>query len=149
MLLEKRTTSNSSLLGSGGAYTAAPTGGTAYALADNTTYTLQLSFNEVSAGDMAVTTTLLQGSTTLSTLTTDDTGTAFGGAAIASGLLTGSQSIYTNFDQFFFRNSDATQATTLDFTNYSVNLSATVPEPASLAMFAIAGGWIAARRRRA
>src|SRR5206468_3234616 len=131
MLIEKRTTSNSSLLGSSGAYAAAPTGGQAYSITSGSDYTLRLTLNVVSASQLDVTSTLLQGVTTISTQTVSDLGTSFGGTAIGAGLLPGSQSIYTKFDQLFFRDSDNTQATGLDITNFKVDLTS-VPEPASL-----------------
>jgi len=148
IFLGKRTTSNASLIGSGSAFTAAPTGGTAYSMTDNTTYTLQLSLSRVAAGDTLVTATLLQGSTMLSTNSAHDLGDSFGGTAVGAGLLPGSQNIYTNFDQFMLRNSDATQATTLDFTNFQVVV---VPEPATvlgLAAVGLAGVRLVRRRMR-
>src|SRR5262249_38444318 len=99
LLIEKRTTSNTSLLGSSGAYTAAATGGQAYSISSGTNYTLQLTLIVVSASQLDVTATLLQGSTTLATQSVSDLGTSFGGTAIGAGLLPGSQSIYTKFDQ--------------------------------------------------
>jgi hypothetical protein len=117
-------------------------------MADNTTYTLQLMLTEVSAGDMLVTATLLQGSTVLSTNSAHDLDTSFGGTAIGTGLLPGSQSIYTNFDHFMLRNSDASQAATLDFTNFKVVEAAAVPEPSSLGFLAVAALALGLRRRR-
>jgi hypothetical protein len=143
----KRTTSNSSLLGSGSAFTNAPTGGSAYSMADGTIYTLTMALTEISASDMQVTVTLSDPNGVLATQTVHDTGTAFGGTAIGAGLLPGSQSIYTQFDQMFFRNSDATQATTLDFTNFRVDLTV-APEPASLAAFGLALLPLARRRSK-
>ncbi len=151
LLLEKRTVSGqTSLLGSAAAYTAAGSGGAAYAMANDTNYTLQISLAEVSAAEMDMTVSLMQGATVLSTVTKQDLGATFGGTAVAAGGLTGSQSIYNQFDQLFFRNSDATQATTLDFTNNSVVLTpaAVVPEPTSAALLAIPLCGIAARRRK-
>lgn len=140
----KRTASNSSLIGSGSAYTFAPTGGQAYSLAANTNYTLQMLLNVVSASQLDVTVSLLQGSTVLSTYTVSDSGAAFGGTALV-GSLPGNNAIYTNFDQLFFRNSDNTQATALSFTNWRVE---TVPEPTSILLLGMAGSLLATVRRR-
>jgi len=153
LLLEKRTVSNTSLLGSGGAYTAAPTGGTAYSLAANTEYTLQFILSEVSASQLDVTAKILDSTNTvISQLTQSDLGTTFGGTAVPAGL-TGNTSIYTKFDQLFLRNSDATQVNSdtvnpnLVFTNYAVDLAPGVPEPASLSLLAL-GSLMALRRVR-
>jgi hypothetical protein len=145
--LGKRTTSNSSLAGSSGAFSFAATGGAAYALAEDVTYTARLDLAVVSPTQLDVTATLLQGATVLSTHTVSDTGTAFGATAIAAGLLPGSQGIYTNFDQFFFRNSDNTQATELSFTNFNV-VANVVPEPASLAVIGFGAVSMLRRTRR-
>ena len=145
----KRTTSNTSLAGSSGAYTFAPTGGSSFALAGNTSYTAELILDMISATQTDVTARILDGTgAVISSLTVADTGTAFGGTAIPGGLLPGSQSVYTNFDQLFFRNSDNTQATRLTFTNWKVDL-VTIPEPST----AVLGGLVLiglarVRRRR-
>ena len=137
----KRTALNSSLLGSSGAYTFAPTGGTEYALAADTVYTVQLMLNVVSASQLDVTASVLQGNTVLSTHTVSDTGSAFGGNAV-SGSLPGNQDVYTNFDQLFWRNSNSTQVAgtandpthgLLSFTNWRVEHKV-IPEPAALAL---------------
>jgi hypothetical protein len=154
LLIGKRTTSNSSLAGSSGAYTLAPTGGSAYSLSPDTVYTVQLMLNRVSAAQLDVTASVKQGDTVLSTVTASDTGTAFGGTAVGSGLLPGSQSVYTNFDHFFIRNSNSEQVNPqpngdLRFTNFRVDHKP-IPEPASAAL-----AWLSAlsmlayaRRRR-
>jgi hypothetical protein len=131
----KRTVSNSSLLGSGGAFTFASTGGGAYSMANDTTYTLQFVFDVVSASQLDVTASLLQGNTTLSTLTVSDTGASFGTTAV-SGALPGNNAIYTKFDQLFFRNSDNSQASSISFSNWKVEL--VVPEPASAVLVILA-----------
>jgi hypothetical protein len=143
--IAKRTTSNSSLLGSTGALTQAPTGGAPWAAQQNTSYTAMLTLSVISAGQLDVTATLLQGNTIISTQTVSDLGTSFGGTAIAGGLLPGSQSIYTNFDQLFFRMSSATETNEIDFTNFKIELTQ-VPEPSVgvLVGFALLG---LARRR--
>jgi hypothetical protein len=144
LLLGKRTTSNSSLAGSSGAYTLAPTGGTAYSLATNIVYTVQLMLSRVSASQVDVTANLKQGNTVLSTFTASDTGTAFGGTAVGAGLLPGSQSPYTSFDHFFIRNSDSTQVDPqpngdLRFTNFRVDHKA-IPEPTTMSLLGLAAG---------
>jgi hypothetical protein len=151
ILIGKRTTSNTSLAGSSGAYALAPTGGTAYSLAPNTVYTVQLMLNRVSASQIDVTASVKQGNTVLSTLTASDTGTAFGGTAIAAGLLPGSQSPYTNFDHFFIRNSDSSQIDPqpngdLRFTNFRVDHKP-IPEPATMSLLAVAAGALLATVR--
>ena len=113
-------------------------------------YTVQMMLNQVSATQLDVTATLLQGNAVLSTLTVSDTGTAFGGTAIPGGLLPGSQSIYTKFDQMFFRSSSTTQVFlppngAMNFTNLRVVVK--VPEPASLIVIGIGGLAFAALRR--
>jgi PEP-CTERM motif len=145
----KRTTSNSSLAGSGGAYTFAPTGGAVYSLSANTVYTLQL-FLLVHSSQVDVTATLKQGSTVLSTLTVPDLGTSFGAVAIPGGLLPGSQGLYTKFDQLFLRNSDSTQVNpqpngNLRFTNFRVEIA--IPEPTSLVLLGLAALGLAFARR--
>jgi len=141
----KRTASNSSLMGSSGAYTFAPTGGTAFSLAANTSYTVQLLLDVVSATQLDVTASVLQGNTVLSTLTVTDAGSTFGGNAVV-GALPGNNGIYTNFDQLFFRNSDNSQATQLSFTNWRVEH--VVPEPTSWALFTLGGvAFVVVRRR--
>ncbi len=147
----KRTTSNSSLAGSGGAYAFAPTGGSAYSLAANTVYTVQLMLSRVSASQLDVTASLKQGNTVLSTLTASDTGAAFGGTAIGGGLLPGSQSPYTNFDHFFIRNSDSTQVNPqpngdLRFTNFRVDHKP-IPEPTTMWLLGLAAGVLLAMVR--
>jgi hypothetical protein len=144
----KRTTSNTSLIGSGSAYTLAPTGGTGYSLSNTpTTYTLSMTLSELTATDMQVAVTLLNDttSTVVATQTVHDLGSTFGGTSV-SGALTGNSSIYTNFDQLMFRN-DNNEATSLDFTNFAVS-TGTVPEPSSLAACALATLPALARRRR-
>jgi hypothetical protein len=151
ILIGKRTTSNSSLAGSSGAYTLAPTGGNSYSLAANTVYTVQLMLNRVSAAQLDVTASVKQGDTVLSTVTASDTGTAFGGTAIAGGLLSGSQNVYTSFDQLFIRNSDSTQINPqpngdLRLTNFRVDHKP-VPEPATVALLGLAAmGWLVIAR---
>ena len=144
--LVKRTVSNTSLLGSSGAFTAATSGGSPFVASSNVSYTVQLMLSEVSASEMDVTASILQGATVLSTQTIDDLGTTFGTAAVAAGGLPGSQGIYTNFDQMFLRMSGNTETTELDFSNFSVTLSSSsAPEPGTLGLLVVA---LAPLRRR-
>ena len=102
--------------------------------------------NVVSASQLDVSATLFQGITPLSTLSASDLGTSFGGTAIGGGLLPGSQSIYTQFDQLFIRHDDNTQETGLDVTNFNVTLTS-VPEPSAFGLIALCASALAARRR--
>lgn len=145
--IAKRTTSNTSLFGSSTALTNAPSGGTAFSVASNTSYTAQLSFNVISASQLDVTATILQGNTILSTQTVSDLGTSFGGTAIGSGLLSGSQGIYTNFDQLFFRMASNTETSEIDFSNFQVDL-VTAPEPSSAMVLGLGALMMIRRRKR-
>jgi hypothetical protein len=151
ILIGKRTTSNTSLAGSSGAYSLAPTGGSPYSLAPNTVYTVQLMLSRVSASQLDVTASVKQGNTVLSTFTASDTGTAFGGTAVGAGLLPGSQSPYTNFDHFFIRNSDSSQIDPqpngdLRFTNFRVDHKP-IPEPVTMSLLGLAAGALLATAR--
>jgi hypothetical protein len=142
LLIGKRTTSNSSLAGSSGAYTLAPTGGSPYALAADTVYTVQLMLSRVAENQLDVTASVKQGDTVLSTFTASDSGTAFGGTAVGDGLLPGSQSVYANFDHFFIRNSNSEQVNPqpngdLRFTNFRVDFKP-IPEPATITLLVLA-----------
>jgi hypothetical protein len=141
----KRTVSNSSLLGSSGAFTFAPTGGGAYSMANDTTYTLQLKLDAISASQLDVTASLLQGNTVLATHSASDLGATFGGTAVA-GALPGNNAIYTKFDQLFFRNSDNSQASSISFSNWKVEL--VVPEPAGVVLVGLAALSLFGARRR-
>jgi hypothetical protein len=144
----KRTSSaNTSLLGSNNSYTLAPTGGSAYSITSGNSYKLQLTLNVVSASQLDVTATLLQGTTVLATQTVSDLGSTFGGTAITpTSPLPGSSSIYTKFDQLFFRESDNTQSTGLSFTNWHVEVIS-IPEPGSIALLSLGGLALLLRRR--
>ena len=143
----KRTNNSSpNISATGSAYTLAPSGGAAYALSASTVYTLELLLNRVSAGQLDVTATLKDGSTVLSTLTAADTGAAFGGTAITP-TLPGSGAPYSNFDQLFWRMSSATEASQINITNFFVELTPGVPEPASLALLSFGLLGIGRRRR--
>jgi hypothetical protein len=142
----KRTTSNTSLLGSSGAFTNAPTGGSVYSNAANTSYTISLALSMLSASQVDVTATLMQGNTVLATQTVSDLGATFGGTAVAAGGLPGSQSIYRDFDHLFFRMSSNSETSEIDFTNWKVDLTS-VPEPTSVAILGLGSIALLARRR--
>ena len=145
--LVKRTVSNTSLLGSSGAFTAATSGGAPFVGSSNVSYTVQLMLSEVSASEMDVTASILQGTTVVSTQTIADLGTTFGTATVAAGGLPGSQAIYTNFDQMFLRMSGNTETTELDFSNFSVSMtSSAAPEPGTAGL--VVAGLVVLRRRR-
>ena len=145
--LVKRTVSNTSLLGSSGAFTAATSGGSPFVASSNVSYTVQLMLSEASASEMDVTASILQGSTVLSTQTIADLGTTFGTASVAAGGLSGSQGIYTNFDHFFLRMGSNTETTEFDFSNFSVTVtSAAAPEPGTIGVM---GGVLVLLGRRA
>jgi hypothetical protein len=139
----KRTTSFANLLGSNSALTVASSGGTPFSVASNTSYTAKMSFYVVSASQLDVTTSIFQGNTLLSSQTVSDLGTSFGGTAVGAGLLPGSQSVYTKFDQLFFRMSSNVETSEIDFTNWNVTLT---PEPSGLALLALASLSLARRR---
>jgi hypothetical protein len=142
----KRTTSNTSLLGSTGAYSFAPTGGTPVGAQSNVPYTVQLLLQRISATQLDVTAKWLQGNTLLSSQTVSDLGTSFGGTAIGAGLLPGSQSVYSNFDQMFFRMSSNTEFSQIDFSNFQIDYTP-APEPGSMVLMAAGGVLMASRRR--
>jgi hypothetical protein len=151
LLIGKRTSSNTSLAGSSGAYALAPTGGTTYSLSANTVYTVQMMLNRVSASQVDVTASVKQGNTVLSTVTASDLGTSFGGTAVGPGLLPGSQSPYTNFDHFFIRNSDSSQVDPqpngdLRFTNFRVDYKP-IPEPTTMWLLGMTAGALLAFAR--
>lgn len=146
--IAKRTNSdNTSLAGSSSSFTAAPSGGSAYTMSSGTEYTLSIEMTRVSASQMDITATVLDGTTVLSSLTQSDTGTAMGGTALAgTTLLPSATGVYSSFDQLFIRNSDATQAAGLSFTNFRIETSI-VPEPASLGLLVLFGAAMLRRRQ--
>jgi hypothetical protein len=128
--LGKRTAANSSLLGSTGAYTV-QSGGSPFSFVDATSYSAQMSVKIISNTQSEVTGTLLQGETVLSTSTKVDAGVTFATVNNVGSITVGDQivsnKIYRDFDQLFFRNSDATQMTGLSFTNWKVALTTNPP----------------------
>jgi hypothetical protein len=137
-LLEKRTsTGSANLIASSAAYTPAARAGTIINETLGTQYTVQMVLHEVSATQMDVTSNMYQGTDTgtlLSTATVSDIGTGdastatFGGVAIvgANNAVPGNGSIYTKFDQFFFRLAGSTDTAEIDITNFKVTLNSAV-----------------------
>lgn len=122
---------SNNLISSTSNYVTATTGGTAVSEAFDTTYTVQIQLHEVSTTQMDVTANVYQGSDTgtlLSTNTVSDLGGAtqtFGGNSTAGNVgVLNSSSIYTNFDQMFFRLGGGSSDTKeIDITNMKVTLS--------------------------
>jgi len=132
--------SNTSLLGSGGAWTLS-SGGSAIVGSLDTKYTLTLALDRLAVDQMGVTFSIADAGGVISThsIIDDPNGTAaFGTSPIA-----------TNFDQLFFRFSSATAtADVLDFSRIKIEYIA-VPEPTSAVLLGLGlFGLIAARRNR-
>lgn len=127
-------TTSTSLLGSSGDYEWLSSGPDVENMTDGTLYTASLTFERLGINEMNVTFALSDAGGDLTSLTLNDDGT-FGG-----------MSIFTNFDHFFFRFSDADgTADLLDFSRLTVEHI--VPEPASMALLGL-GGLFAIRRKR-
>jgi hypothetical protein len=130
-------TGTSNLFSSTGNYVTATTGGTAVSESFDQQYTIQIQLHEVSTTQMTVTSNVYLGSDTgtmVSTNTVTDLGTgdpslAGGGGTFAGNAIAGNvgvlnnDSIYTNFDQLFFRLASNGDATEIDITNFKVTLS--------------------------
>jgi hypothetical protein len=151
--LNKRTINNTSLIGSGGAFTQPGKGGTPISEALDTDYTVQLKIALTDATHADVTASLFSGRPAdnnlalLSSQTVTDAGTTFGSASVAAGGLPGSQGVYTDFDHFMFRDSSNVDSSQIDFTEFRVDLDAAVPEP-SMALASLLGCTALIRRRR-
>ena len=132
--------SNSSLMGSSGAWTFTHSGDPIVNTLD-TVYTLSLELNRLAADQMQVSFSISDAGGVISTHTIldDPNGTGeFGTGPIA-----------TDFDQLFFRFSNNTQtADALDFSRFKIEYFA-VPEPTSLALLGLGGLALAFARRRA
>jgi len=137
----KRTINNSSLLGSGSAYSSAASGGAQITEALNTPYTLVFEIDRVSATQNDITVSLSDSSGVLATQTVSDDGATF-----AAGNLPGSGSPYSTFEHLFIRTSANTQtANQIDYTQFRVEV---VPEPASALVLALGGLSLLAAGRR-
>ena len=124
-------TGSSNLFSSTSNYVTATTGGTAVSQVLGGTYTVQMQLHEVSAGQMDVTANVYQGTDTgtlVSTNTVSDLGTGdasatFGGMAETGVGVLNNTSIYTKFDQMFFRLGGNADTGEIDITNFKVTLS--------------------------
>jgi hypothetical protein len=129
-----------SLLGAGGAYTQATSGGGVVTAALDTLYTLTMELDRVSTNQMNVTYSLADSSGVLATQTVVDS--TNGGGEDPSQLGPGAP--YISFDTLAFRFSAADgTANRLEFRRFQVEL---IPEPASLALLGVGG--LALLRRR-
>lgn len=131
--------SNSSLMGSSGAWTLT-SGGNAIVNSLDTPYTLTLALNRIAVDQMGVAFSISDSGGVLSTysITDDPNGTgAYGTGPIA-----------TSFDQLFFRFSAAGQtADALEFTGFKIEHITAAPEPSSIALAGLGIlGLIASRR---
>jgi hypothetical protein len=126
---------NSSLLGSTGAYTQASSGGGPVTNQLNTLYTLVFEFDYVSTTQMDITASLSDSSGVLAQQTVSDDGATLGATAP-----------YTQFDHLFFRFSSATgTADELEFRRFRVEI---IPEPVSALLLGLGGVALAMVRRR-
>jgi hypothetical protein len=140
MQIFKRVNTNTSLGGSGGAYSSSSSGGTAIIESLDTPYTLTFELDRVSSTQMDITVSLADGSGVLSTHTVSDQGVTF-----TAGSLPDSGSIYTTFEHMFIRTSNQTSvANGIDYKRFKVEL---IPEPSALALLSL-GGLTLLRRRR-
>jgi PEP-CTERM motif len=140
--INKRTvlSGNTSLLGSGGAYTTSNGSGTEVVWSLDKTYTLMFQICRVSDTQTDLMASLMDGATLLSSHTVSDDGSTFGSAAP-----------YNDFDLLAFRFSSASgTADVLDFRRFRIETGAKVPEPATGTMLGLSGAALAGllRRRR-
>jgi hypothetical protein len=138
--INKRTvlSGQTSLMGSGGAYTNGTSGGANVVSVLDKVYTITFEVAKVSASQTDLTLTLLDGNTVLSTHTSSDDGSTYGAAAP-----------YDNFDLLAFRFSSASgTADVLEFRNFQVETGRIVPEPTALVMLGLAVAGLVGLRRR-
>ncbi len=128
----------SSLLGSGSAYPGLSSGGDKFTVTLDTLYTLTLALDYQAVDQMLVTFSIADALGVISTNSIVDDGT-FGGHDMG---------IYTQFDQLFFRFSEAAgTADVLDF--HSIKVEHIIPEPASIALLGVGAIAVLKRRSRA
>lgn len=124
---------NSSLLGSGSAYTWGSSGGNATGCSVGTVYTMTLTLDYQAANLMQVDFAFTDGAAVNIAASLTDNGL-------------GGDPVWTNFDQLFFRFSNTTN--TADVINFhSFTIEHVVPEPATLALLGL-GGLLSIRRHR-
>jgi hypothetical protein len=129
---------NTSLLGSGGAYATSSSGGTEVVSVLDKVYTLMLELCRVSATQTDIIATMMDGNTILSTQTVSDDGTTFGAAAP-----------YSDFDMLAFRFSSASgTADVLEFRRLKIETGVKIPEPASIVLLGLCGLALVGIRRR-
>lgn len=130
----KRTgiTGTYSLLGTDAAYTYGSNGGKANNLTLDTVYTLTMTLDYQTAGEMLVSFAFSQGATEIATASLLDNGL-------------GGQPIYTDFDFLLFRLSkDEGTAKVINFQSINVEY---IPEPATMVLLGL-GGLLSIRRKR-
>lgn len=131
---------NTSLLGSSGAYSWDSGGDDVEYMVDDTLYTAQMVLDYVAANQMVVTWTLSDAGGILTQHSLTDDGTNH-----IDPVTLNPTPIYTDFDHLFFRFSSAAgTADVIDFQNFKVEL---IPEPATMILLGL-GGLVSLRKRR-